>query len=139
MRDVSFALVLYGDLVLFIFLYAFVNRHRRLIGFHLGMNIAMAVGGIVALSTGILLIFQYPFHFTVITILATTIGMGAGALFGALFDYQTMLSGLINGLMVGMMAPMLGAILREQFFFMIVLEILICLIIMILIVAVRRS
>ena len=139
MLDVTFALVLYGDLVLFIFLYVYVNRHRRLIGFHLGMNIAMVMGGIVALSTGILLIYQYPFHFTVITILATAIGMGAGALFGALFDYQTMLTGLINGLMVGMMAPMLGAILREQFFFMIVLEILICLIIMILLVAVRRS
>jgi hypothetical protein len=139
MRELSFVLILYINLVLFALLYVYVHRHRRLVGFHLGMNIAMALGGLVALSAGIFLIFQYPFHFTAITMVATLGGMGAGALFGALFDYQTMLTGLINGMMMGMMAPMLGAILTDPTFFTVVLEVFICLIIAALVAAVKRS
>jgi hypothetical protein len=139
MRELSFVLILYINLVLFALLYVYVHLHRRLVGFHLGMNIAMALGGMVALSTGIFLIFQYPFHFTAITMVATLGGMGAGALFGALFDYQTMLTGLINGMMMGIMAPMLGAILTDPYFFTVVLEVFICLIIVALFAAVKRS
>jgi hypothetical protein len=139
MGELSFVLILYINLVLFALLYVYVHRHRKLIGFHLGMNIAMALGGLVALSTGIFLIFQYPFHFTAITMVATLGGMGAGSLFGALFDYQTMLTGLINGMMVGLMAPMLGAILTEPHFFTVVLEGFICLITGVLFAAVKRS
>lgn len=135
MRELSFVLILYTNLVLFALLYVYVHRRRRLIGFHLGMNIAIALGGLVGLSAGIFLIFQYPFHFTAITIVATLGGMGGGALFGALFDYQTMLTGLING----MMAPMLGAILTDPLFFTVVLEVFICLIIVVLFTAVKRS
>ncbi|WP_213421515.1 hypothetical protein [Bhargavaea massiliensis] len=139
MRELSFVLILYTNLVLFALLYVYVHRRRRLIGFHLGMNIAMALGGLVGLSAGIFLIFQYPFHFTAITIVAALGGMGGGALFGALFDYQTMLTGLINGMMMGMMAPMLGAILTDPLFFTVVLEVFICLIIVVLFAAVKRS
>lgn len=139
MHGLSFVLILYTNLVLFALLYVYVHRRRRLIGFHLGMNIAMALGGLVALSAGIFLIFQYPFHFTVITMVASLGGMVGGALFGALFDYQTMLTGLINGMMMGMMAPMLGAILTDPHFFTMVVEVFICLIIAALVAAVKRS
>lgn len=139
MQDISYILVLYVNVVLFVLLYSYVYRRRRIIGFQLGMNIAMVAGGLLALTSGILLIFQYPFHFTWITILATIIGMLSGALFGALFDYQTMLTGLVNGMMLGLMAPMLGAIINDPFFFMIVLEVLVFFMLIILTVSIRRS
>lgn len=139
MHGISFISVLYGNFVLFIVLYIFIFKLRRMIGFHLGMNIAIVTGGLIALTSGILLIFQYPFLFTFITILATCIGMVTGAIFGALFDYQTMLTGLINGLMAGIMAPMLGAIMTEHVYFMVILEALIFLMIIIIGISIRRS
>lgn len=139
MRDLSFVLILYSNLALFALLYVYVRRRRKLISIHLGMNISMALGGLVGLATGIFLILQYPFHFTAITMAAALTGMGAGALFGVLFDYQTMLTGLINGMMMGLMAPMLGAILTDPYFFTVILEVFIFLIIAVLFVAVKRS
>ncbi|WP_106496448.1 hypothetical protein [Lentibacillus sp. Marseille-P4043] len=139
MQQITYALVLYANVVLFILLFIYVYRRRKIIGFQLGMNIAMSAGGMLALTVGILLIFQYPFHFTWITILATIIGMLSGALFGALFDYQTMLTGIVNGFMLGIMAPMLGAILNDPFFFVIVLELLVFFMMSILVVSIWRS
>ncbi|WP_047985572.1 hypothetical protein [Ornithinibacillus californiensis] len=139
MNENLFALVLYANFVVFLILYSFVFQIRKMIGFQLGMNISVATGGLMGLTSGMLLIFLYPFHFTWITIISTLIGMLVGALFGALFDYQTMLTGLINGLMLGIMAPMLGSILTNQFLIMLVLEVLVCSIIIILVISIRRS
>ncbi|WP_246880012.1 hypothetical protein [Bacillus suaedae] len=103
------------------------------------MNIAIVAGGMMALISGVLLIFQYPFHFTVITIISTLIGIVIGGLFGALFDYQTFLTGFSNGLMLGLMSPMIGSILTDQFLFIVALEGLIGAAISLIIVSIIRS
>lgn len=139
MHGLSFVLILYTNLVLFALLYGYVHHHRKLIAFPLAMNIAMALGGLVALSAGVFLIMQYPFHFTAITMVSALGGMGAGALFGALFDCQSMLTGLINGMMMGMMAPMLGAIVTAPYHFTVILELFVFLILAVLFAAVKRS
>ncbi|KMM37695.1 hypothetical protein [Guptibacillus hwajinpoensis] len=89
--------------------YYYVNKNRKLIGFQLGMNISTIIGGMAAMTTGILLIYQYPFHFTWITIISTLTGIFIGSLFGGMFDYQTLLTGYGSGMTMGLMAPMIGA------------------------------
>ncbi|WP_246942910.1 hypothetical protein [Bacillus pinisoli] len=74
------------------------------------MNISMIAGGMVAITTGVLLIAQFPLQFAPVTIVTAILGMVVGGVFGALFDYQTMLTGWANGLMMGLMAPMVGAV-----------------------------
>nr|WP_240458649.1 hypothetical protein [Bacillus mesophilus] len=88
----------------------YIYRIRRLIGFQLGMNISMIAGGMLAITTGVLLIAQFPLQFAPVTIITAVLGMVVGAIFGVLFDYQTMLTGWANGLMMGLMAPMIGAV-----------------------------
>lgn len=139
MEEISLQLLTYVNMLVFIMLYVFMSRYRKVVGFHLGMNIAMVTGGMLSLSVGVLLMVQYPFHFIAITFLSTILGMVAGGIFGALFDYQTMLTGLSNGLMVGIMAPMLGAILINPFLFIVMMEGLICFMIVLLVISLRRS
>ncbi len=103
-------LFLYGNLILTVMLFMYIFRIRRLIGFQLGMNISMIAGGMVAITTGVLLIAQFPLQFAPVTIVTAILGMVVGGVFGALFDYQTMLTGWANGLMMGLMAPMVGAV-----------------------------
>lgn len=137
--DINMIYLLYINFVVIIALYFYIFRCRKLIGFQLGMNIAIVAGGMMALISGVLLIFQYPFHFTVITIISTLIGIGVGGLFGALFDYQTFLTGFSNGLMLGLMSPMIGSILTDQFLFIFALEGLIGAAISLIIVSIIRS
>lgn len=101
--------MLISQYVLAAFMYLWLFRRKKLIDFHIGMNTAMVVGGGLALGTGVLLIYEFPFDYMVVTGIATLTGMGAGGLFGSLFGKQTMLSGYVCGLMTGMMAPMVGA------------------------------
>jgi hypothetical protein len=89
--------------------YSYLYRGRKLIGFHLGMNIAMVAGGGLALGTGVLLIYEFPVYYMEVTVIAALTGMVAGSLYGGMFDNQTLLTGYISGLMTGMMAPMIGA------------------------------
>ncbi|MCZ2259921.1 hypothetical protein [Sporosarcina sp. G11-34] len=89
--------------------YLWIFRRRALIGFHVGMNVAMVAGGGLALGTGVLLIYEFPFYYMEVTGIATLTGLAAGGLFGRLFGRQPMLSGYVCGLMTGMMAPMVGA------------------------------
>jgi hypothetical protein len=89
--------------------YQFLYRRRKLIGFHLGMNIAMVAGGGLALGTGVLLIYEFPVRYMEVTVIAALTGMLVGSMFGGMFDNQTLLTGYISGLMTGMMAPMIGA------------------------------
>ncbi|WP_233549429.1 hypothetical protein [Lysinibacillus yapensis] len=90
--------------------YLFLRKMRYLISYHLGMNLAMTASGIMGIAVGTLLGYAFPAHYTVITIFATILAMGIGALFGALVDYQTLLSGVSNGLMAGIMGPMIGVV-----------------------------
>lgn len=111
MAKMSILLLLYLDIMIAIGFYLYVRKNKRLIGFQLGMNICVAMGGMVALFMGVLLIQQFPFHFTWITIISTLVGMMAGALYGILFDYQTFVTGLTNGVVIGLMSPMIGTII----------------------------
>jgi hypothetical protein len=105
--------------------YLFLYPRRNLIGFHLGMNIAMAAGGGLALGTGVILINLFPLHFIEVIISTALLGMVAGGLFGALFDYQSVLTGYINGLMMGIMSPMVGAAASEGPMFILFIELFI--------------
>lgn len=102
--------------------YRFLYRRRKLIGFHLGMNIAMVAGGGMALGTGVLLIYEFPFYYMEVTVIAALTGMLVGSLFGGMFDSQTLLTGYISGLMTGMMAPMIGAAASYSIPFAIMME-----------------
>jgi hypothetical protein len=95
--------------LLTLFLYLYIFKKKTLIGFQLGMSISMATSGMVALLSGIIFMYHFPFSYTENTIAAACIGMITGIVFGLLFDYQTMLTGFVNGLMIGIMAPMVGA------------------------------
>ena len=102
--------------------YSYLYRGRKLIGFHLGMNIAMVAGGGLALGTGVLLIYEFPVYYMEVTVLAALTGMVAGSLYGGMFDNQTLLAGYISGLMTGMMAPMIGAAASYSIPFAIMVE-----------------
>jgi hypothetical protein len=88
--------------------YFYLHRVRRLIGYHLGMNIAMTSSGVIGLSLGSILGAQFQ-HFTgLIIIINTLFSIFIGLIFGALVDYQTLLTGVSSGLMSGLMGPMIG-------------------------------
>lgn len=106
-------------------MYLWIFRRKALIGFHLGMNVAMVAGGGLALGTGILLIYEFPFYYMEVTGISTLTGMVAGGLFGRLFGKQPMLSGYVFGLMTGMMAPMVGAAAFFSIPFAVMIEIFI--------------
>ncbi|WP_139339603.1 hypothetical protein [Bacillus dakarensis] len=114
--------LLYGNVLILVCTYLYLFRIRRLIGYQLGMNISNMAGGFIAIVTGVILIYQFPLNFVVVTIITTLIGVAAGGLFGSLFDYQTMLTGYGNGLMMGIMAPMIGAAAKNSYIFLTFLE-----------------
>lgn len=118
-----FGIILYGNFIVVFISYIYLFKRRKLIGFHLGMNIAMVTGGGLAFLTGVLLINRFPLHYMEITIATTITGMVVGSLFGGLFDYQTLLTGYINGLLMGIMAPMVGAASSDSIVFILFLEI----------------
>lgn len=112
MAETAILLFMYVDLCIIIGFYMYVRRIKKLIGFQLGMNISIVMGGMIALLFGVLLILQFPFHFTLITVISTLAGLLAGALFGLLFDYQTFVTGLTNGIVIGLMSPMIGTVIE---------------------------
>ncbi|RFU61747.1 hypothetical protein [Peribacillus glennii] len=117
------AVFFYANFLIAFISYIYLYKRRKLIGFHLGMNIAMVAGGGLSLGTGVILINQFPLHYLEITVASALTGILAGVLFGALFDYQTLLTGHINGLLMGIMAPMVGAASSGSLIFMIFLEV----------------
>lgn len=120
-----FGILLYVNFIVAFISYIYLFNRRKLIGFHLGMNIAMVTGGGLAILTGVLLINRFPLHYLEITIATTLTGMIVGSLFGGMFDYQTLLTGYINGLLMGIMAPMVGAATSDSIIFILFLEIFI--------------
>ena len=90
----------------------------------MGIDIANLVGGFVALVSGVILIYQFPLKFVLVTIITTIIGMLVGGLFGRLVDYPTLLMGYANGLMMGIMAPMVGAAAQRSMVFLLFLELI---------------
>ena len=112
MEHTTIFLFMYVDICILFGFYLYLRRIKKLIGFQLGMNISIVMGGMIALLSGVLLILQFPFHFTLITIISTLAGLLAGALFGLLFDYQTFVTGLTNGIVVGLMSPMIGTVIE---------------------------
>ena len=58
-----YGLLIYMNLVVTFLTYIYFYKRRKLIGFHLGMNIAMVAGGSFAIGTGVILINQFqPFE-----------------------------------------------------------------------------
>ncbi|WP_046175728.1 hypothetical protein [Domibacillus indicus] len=102
------------DVLFYIGAFVYAFNKKKLIGIQLGMNISQIMGGTAALLSGIVLISEFPFHFTVVTFISAVIGILAGTLFGLLFDYQTALTGVTNGFMMGLMSPMLGSIINTS-------------------------
>lgn len=114
MTKIAFLLFMYMDVCIAIGFYMYLRKIKKLIDFQLGMNISVVMGGMTALLSGVLLILQYPFHFTWITVISTLVGLTAGALFGLLFDYQTFVTGLTNGVVIGLMSPMIGTVIEME-------------------------
>ncbi|TKD71112.1 hypothetical protein FBF83_10650 [Pseudalkalibacillus hwajinpoensis] len=131
--------ILYGNFLMTILGYYYVFKHRKLIGFQLGMNISTIVGGMGAITSGILLIYQYPFQFIWITIISALIGIILGTVFGGMFDYQTLLTGYGNGMMMGLMAPMIGASANNSLLFIGLIEVIFGISFILLVLAVRNS
>lgn len=115
-------IILYVNVTILALSYFYIYKHRKLIGFQLGMNISIVMGGMIAIAMGVLLIYQFPFQFVSITIISTLTGITVGSLFGGLFDYQTLLTGYGNGLMMGIMAPMVGAAANNSTIFIYFIE-----------------
>lgn len=88
--------------------YLFLRKIKYQISYHLGMNLAMTSSGIMGIAIGTLLVYGFPGHYTMITIITTIIAILVGIIFGALVDYQTLLSGVSSGIMSGLMGPMIG-------------------------------
>lgn len=112
MGNTTILLFMYIDVCIFFVVYMYLRKIKKRIGFQLGMNISIVMGGMSALLSGVLLIQQFPFHFTLITIVSTLTGLLAGTMYGLLFDYQTFVTGLTNGIIVGLMAPMIGTVIE---------------------------
>jgi hypothetical protein len=70
---------IYTDICIALGFYVYLLRIKKRIGFQLGMNISMVMGGMTAMLAGVLLISQEPFHFIIITVISTFIGLGIGA------------------------------------------------------------
>lgn len=116
------AILMYVDVWIVLCFYGYLLKIKKRIGFQLGMNISIVMGGMAALLSGVLLIIEFPFHFTVITIISTVVGLTVGALFGLLFDYQTFVTGLTNGIIIGLMSPMIGTVIERPTMFIIFLH-----------------
>ncbi|WP_017727764.1 hypothetical protein [Halalkalibacterium ligniniphilum] len=136
---INLGLLLYGNILLMGLAYFYLFRKRKRIGFQLGMNISLIAGGSMAIISGVVLIYQFPFHFVFVTFASTLFGMAVGGLFGGLFDYQTLLSGYANGLMTGMMAPMLGAVAKNSTVFLVLLELFFVASLSLLLISAKRS
>jgi hypothetical protein len=112
MSETAILVFMYVDICISLGFYLYLREIKKLIGFQLGMNISIVMGGMIALLSGVLLILQYPFHFTLVTVISTLSGLLTGALFGRLFDYQTFVTGLTNGIILGLMSPMIGTVIE---------------------------
>jgi len=102
------AIILFSYFFIAAISYFHLYKSRHLIGYHLGMNIAMLSSTAIGLAVGAVLGSQFPFDEGVITIVTTIIAVAVGIIFGALVDYQTLLTGVASGIMSGLMGPMLG-------------------------------
>ena len=112
MSETGILVFMYVDICILLGFYLFLCKIKKLIGFQLGMNISIVMGGMIALLSGVLLILQFPFHFTLVTVISTLAGLLTGALYGLLFDYQTFVTGLTNGIIIGLMSPMIGTVIE---------------------------
>lgn len=101
-------ILLISYLVVAVAAYLVLCRSRLLIGYHLGMNMAMTSSGVLGISTGAVLGSIYPLSFTEVAVASALFAALVGGLYGALVDYQTLLTGVTNGVMSGLMGPMIG-------------------------------
>lgn len=139
MAKLTTLILIYTDICIALCFYVYLLRIKKRAGFQLGMNISIVMGGMTAMLAGVLLISQYPFHFTLITIISTLIGLGIGALFGLLFDYQTFVTGFTNGMVIGIMSPMIGTVIEMPFVFILFIHGLFALCLLTISISIRRA
>ena len=101
-------ILLFSYLLAAVAAYLFLYKARLLIGYHLGMNMAMTSSGVLGISIGAVLGTIFPLSFTEVAVVSALLAALAGGVFGALADYQTLLTGVTSGVMSGLMGPMLG-------------------------------
>lgn len=94
--------------------FAVLYPSRHLISYHMGMNLAMVSGGVIGMTTGIVLGDLFPTHYALVTIIGTLLAIFAGIVFGALVDYQTLITGVASGIMSGLMGPMVGVMAGQS-------------------------
>ncbi|WP_035101353.1 hypothetical protein [Aneurinibacillus terranovensis] len=116
--------ILLINLLMGISCYKFLKRYRRVIDCHTGMNVAMTASGTLGLVTGMILMYQFPVHYSMITIFTTLIAIVIGILFGALGDLQSIIAGASGGIMVGIMSPMIEAMADQPFILIIFITVL---------------
>ncbi len=116
------AVFFYANALLTAGLYLYARSRRQMMGFQDGIHIAQMASGFIALICGVVLIYQFPFHYVNVTIASTLIGMAAGVIFGALFHHEALLSGYAHGMMMGLMSPMIGAAAKNSFPFLLFVE-----------------
>ena len=139
MAKMTFLLILYVDIWIALGFYSYLRSVKKMIGFQLGMNISVVMGGMTALLSGVLLIQHFPFHFTWVTVISTVLGLLVGALFGLLFDYQTFVTCLTNGVIVGMMSSMIGTVIEMPALFIWFMEGFFVLCLITIFVSIKRS
>ena len=139
MDKIAVIIIFYVDSWIALCFYFYLRSFKKLIGFQLGMNISVAMGGMAALLSGVLLLQQYPFHFTMITLISTTVGLLVGAIFGLLFDYQTFVTGLTNGAFIGLMSPMIGTVVEMPTLFNLFLHGVFALCLLTIVISIKRS
>lgn len=139
MDKIAHLIIFYVDGWIALCFYFYLRSFKKLIGFQLGMNISVAMGGMVALLSGVLLQQQYPFHFTLITLISTAVGLLVGALFGLLFDYQTFVTGLTNGAFIGLMSPMIGTVVEMPTLFSLFVHGVFALCLLTILISIKRS
>lgn len=114
--------LLYANVMLMVILYVYLKSKSEIYRMQDGSNIATIAGGFLALLCGVILMYQFPFHFVAVTMVTTLIGMITGASFGALFHNEALLTGYSHGMMLGIMAPMIGAAAKNSLVFLLFLE-----------------
>jgi hypothetical protein len=124
-----------SSIVLFLYLW----KKKSLIGYQLGMNISMTIGGMSGIYGGVYLIYLYPLFFVEVTIVTTIFAISVGSIFGGMFDYQTILTGWASGLMSGIMAPMIGSAATFNDSFIVFIEIVFISVIVLLVLSIKHT
>ncbi|ARK30192.1 hypothetical protein [Halalkalibacter krulwichiae] len=92
-----------------------------------GMMATMIISSMAGLIVGTILPLSQ--NYTMSSILAMIIGIGAGVIIGILFNTMTILEGIMGGIMGGLMGAMMGEMLPVQSIYIVTIVLLVVLLI----------